>query len=278
MFRFSTRRFALVCLALGGLAGAARANTMIDFETRPNGNTPTDDSVLGNPYQIDGGGTVRFFFDRPDVNGKYNNTFDSGHDALPVFEQVGTDGTDGFVASRAGEGVHDRAPFGSGLNPVLGNFFLRQPDAIGSVPGPFIIAYDTTQVIREFSGEIWDIDATREGLFEQWKVDVLDTSGGVLATLISPRGEGPGGTGPGALDSLPWMFGFTNLPDGVAAIRISFSHRPGAKTDGIGLAFNNFSPTFAVPGSVVPEPSSLALLGLGSLAGLVGAIRCQRRR
>ncbi len=270
MIRPTLLRWSLLA-ALGCLPGATFANSMITFETRPNGSAPADDAVLHNPYTIDGGGTVRFFFDVADQNGVYNNTYDDGWDVKPVFEQWGTDGTDGFVATLAGG--FDMAPMGSGLNPVLGDFFLRQPDAIGSVPGPFIIAYDTTQTIREFSGEIWDIDSTREGKNEQWRVDVLDASGVVLRTRLSPDGRGAPGGG-NSLDSLPWHFGFNNLPDGVAAIRLTFV---GTKTDGIGLAFNNFSPTFAVPGSVVPEPSSLALLGTAAGAGLLTAARRRRR-
>ena len=255
---------------LGCLApGPARASDMIGFETRPDGAPPVDDAVPRGRYALSGGGSVGFFFD---TNG--NDVFDRGVDALPVFEQVGTDGDDGFVATSAGTGVHDRAPQGSGLNPRLGQFFLRQPDPIGGVPGPFVIDYDTTQTIREFSGEIWDVDATGGGLYEQWRVDVLSDTGSVLASLLSPKGLGPGD--PNSLDSLPWAFGFRDLPNGVKSIRLTFV---GTKTNGIGLAFNNFSPTFAVPGSIpVPEPSGLALLGSATALGLAATARRRRRR
>lgn len=250
---------ALCCLA----CAPARAGDMIDFETRPDGTSPVDDSVLRNRYELSGGGTVGFFFDT-----NRNNTFDRGTDVLPVFEQAGTDGTDGFRAGTAGPGLFDRPRDGSGVGPQLGRYFLRQPDPIGGLPGAFVIDYDTTQTIREFSGEIWDLDAN-----ERWRVDVLDAAGKVLRTRRSPQGMG-GTTGPGALDSLPWLFGFKDLPDGVKSIRLTFV---GAKTDGIGLAFNNFSPTFAVPGSTVPEPSSLALLGSAAALGLAATLRRRRR-
>ncbi|WP_165250913.1 PEP-CTERM sorting domain-containing protein [Paludisphaera soli] len=242
--------------AFCGLAFATSAAAdMIDFETRPDGSTPVDDARLVSPYAIAGGGSVRFFFD---VNG--NDRFDLGVDALPRFEARGEDGTDGFVSSTA-PGPFDRAREGYGLQ--LGRWFLRQPDGIGVLPGPFLIEYDTTQVIREFSGEIWDIDGG-----EQWRVDVLNGTGSILTTLLSPQGVGR--NDPATLDSLPWNFGFKGLPDGVKSIRLTFV---GTKTDGIGLAFNNFSPTFAVPGSVVPEPSSLALMAIGLAAAAAGRRR-----
>ncbi|MEO6809922.1 MAG: PEP-CTERM sorting domain-containing protein [Isosphaeraceae bacterium] len=248
MRRLPQFSFCIVILALIAVKADAE---IIDFELTPDGSTPTDNAALHLPYAIDGGGTVKFFFD---TNG--NNVFDRGTDQLPVFEQIGANDPDGFHSEywsdQKGTPVFDRARPGYG--PQLGQFFLRQPDGIGVVNGPFMISYDTPQTIREFSGEIWDIDKG-----EKWRVDVLNPSGSVLATRDSPVGLA--GLDPASLDSLPWNFAFTNLPDGVQAIRLTFI---GAKTDGIGLAFNNFSATRAVP-----EPTSLALLTLGTL-GLLG--------
>lgn len=240
----------LVCLACTLLAFRpiqTRAD-FIDFEHRPNGTVPADDSSLGNPYNIEGGGTVRFFFD---ANG--NNRYDLGTDILPVFERAGEDGTDGFRSTFTG--VSDTAR--PGYVGQLGDFFLRQPDGIGPVPAPFLILYDTTQVIRSFSGEIWDIDGTSAVNTEQWRVDALNASGTVLASILSPLESTSDAS---SLDSLPWNFQFRNLPDGLSAVRLTFV---GGKTDGVGLAFNNFSPTFAVP-----EPSAVTLFASGA-AGLV---------
>ncbi len=124
------------------------AASIIDFETTPSGATPVDNATLATPYNLAGGGTVDFFFD---TNG--NNVFDSGGDARGLFEAYGADGSDGFA--NATTGIADTA--NGGLAGQLGNFFLRQP-VEGTVPGPFIIAYNTTQTITALSGEIVKTD------------------------------------------------------------------------------------------------------------------------
>jgi hypothetical protein len=221
---------------------------IIDFETTPVGGSPSDNQVLDGTYNIAGGGTVRFFFD---INA--NDFYDSLVDQLPYFEQIELDGVDGFLSNPTNvgaAGVRDRAR--PGLEGQLATFFLRhQAGNTGNVPGPFLIAYDTVQAITQFSGEIWDIDGEAVLGTEQWRVEALDVSGTVLGSLLSPAGLD---SSPTSLDSLPWNFAFTNLPAGVQSIRLTFV---GTKSQGIGLAFNNFSPTFAVP-----EPSS-------TVAGLV---------
>jgi hypothetical protein len=220
---------------------------IVTFDQTPSGATPADNSALASPYAIDGGGTVQFFFD---TSG--NGSFDSGVDALPIFEAAGdADPESGFVNN--GLGRNDAAA--PGFENQLGTHFLRQPASLGAIPAPFFVDYDTVQMITELSGEIWDIDGVIEPTdpgfgTEQWLVEVLNTSGAILASRLSPLGTAP--TVP--LDGQPWIFSFTNLPSGVDKIRITFTGTRPA----VGLAFNNFSPTVAIP-----EPSSLLVWILG---------------
>lgn len=246
--------FALLLMLAAGPARPAGAN-FINFETRPNGATPTDNVGLFNSYTITGG-TVGFYF------------LDSGGNRVnPVFEARGEADGDpqGFYSYRNSASDTPSAP-------GLGNWFLRQPDGNGVLPGPFIIDYNTTITIDALSGEIWDIDGTADIGFEQWIVEVLDRSGRVVATQISPRGLDPSLTN-ASLDSLPWTFAFSNLTalsTEVTRVRISFSTEPGAKTGGVGLAFNNFSAFQAVP-----EPGSVILTAIGGI-GLLALSRRAR--
>ena len=221
--------------------------SVIDFETTPAGGIPTDNQVLTAPYPITGGGTVKFFFD---VNG--NGIYDAGIDDNPIFEQAGQDGTDAFNSTVTG--LNDTAA--PGFTGQLGNYFLRHPLPF-SLPPAFIADYSTSQTITGLSGEIWDIDSGAQGNTEQWLVEVLDGANTVLASQLSPLGNSA------ALDSLPWTFAFSGLPAGVDKVRLTFV---GTKTTGIGLAFNNFSPTTAVP-----EPT-------GAAACLAGGLLLHRRR
>ncbi len=229
----------LLACCLAPLASAA----VIDFETTPAGPLPTDNLVLNTPFAITGGGNVQFYFD---VNG--NNSYDAGLDDDPIFERIGQDGSDAYTSSVSGS-ADTAAP---GFAPQLGFYFLRHPMPF-SLPPSFVIDYNTAQTITGLSGEIWDIDGTPTNT-ERWLVEVLDGPGSVLASQLSPLGNST------ALDSLPWTFGFSGLPAGVDKVRLTFA---GTKTTGIGLAFNNFSPTVAVP-----EPGVMLLAGCGGV-GLV---------
>ena len=173
-------------------------------------------------------------------------------DAAPLFEAAGQDGTDGFVNSMSG--INDDAA--AGFHAQLGHFFLRQV-VNGIVPPPFIVDYTTGQTITSLSGEIWDIDGSAALGTEQWLVEVLNGANAVITSTMSPLGTGPAG------DSLPWTFSFGGLPAGVDKVRITFI---GTKTQGLGLAFNNFRPT------TVPEPFGLVIAALGAV-GLAGLRR-----
>ena len=221
---------------------------LIDFETTPAGGVPTDNAFLTTPYNLSGGGTVAFFFD---VNG--NLVFDPGIDEQPVFEIVGNaDAQPGFANSITGIPDTASGTFG----PQLGNYFLRQRQP-GAPPAPFIVDYNTAAPIGALHGEVWDIDGL-PGDTEQWLVEILDSSNAVLTSQISPLGIDL------SMDGEPWDFTFSGLPSGVDKVRITFI---GSKTNGVGLAFNNFDPFN------VPEPASATIL-----AAVVSSMFLRRER
>jgi hypothetical protein len=224
-----------VVAALAALTANAQ---LIDFEHDPGGAIPTDNAPLNAPYNLTGGGTVTFFFDNT-----LDNALNAG-DTLPLFEATGPDGSDGFV-NPGGIGDVPNPPDAA----QLGAFFLRQPNN-GTVPPPFIIDYNTAQIINSLSGELWDIDGSAALGTEKWFVEVLDAANVTLASQMSPVGTT---SGVGTLDARPWTFTFSGLPAGVDKVRITFM---GTKTMGLGLAFNNFRPT------TVPEPSAALLMAL----------------
>jgi hypothetical protein len=235
----------IVCLLVFCSKATAQ---VITFETTPDGSTPFDDSFLNSPYNI-AGGTVRFFFDK---NG--NNKYDPLIDVLPEFEKAGKDTVNAFAS--AWDSSSDMAK--PGYAGQLGTYFLRVP-GVGPTgnqppdpPGPFIAQYITTDTITALSGEIWDIDGGAKT--EQFRIEVLNSSGNVLATELSPLGDNT------SLDSLPWVFSFQGLSPEAESVRLTFI---GTKSGGAGFALNNFSVT------MVPEPSSIALLAIGAVGFVV---------
>lgn len=257
MFRFAPPRLVNYglrsCLALS-ITYLLTANVqagILTFDKAPNGSTPTDNSGLGinDAYHINGV-AVTFGFDTV-ADGTWTA------DTPVIFEQVGgSDTSNGFQSYFAGG--HDVAR--PGASSSLGDFFLRQPNAIGAFPEALVIDYD--QNVSALSGEIWDIDTGSFPRFEQWKVSAFTATGALVDSTLSPQGLPQ--TDVNSLDGLPWTFSLSG--NGIRKVTIEFV----GTTSIVGFAFDNFNPTAAA----VPEPTSFAILGLGALS----LVALRRRR
>lgn len=223
-------RHAFFAFALGALLATPLAAQVIDFETDPAGAASLDDATLGlaSAYTV-GPLSITFGFDT-DLNGV--------PETPASIEVVGPDVIDGFAACLA------RDTAAPGFGPQLGNFFLRGNAATDF--GLLVITY-AGGVVNGASGEIWDIDGLSNGT-EQYRVRAYDSSGTLLATIDSPLSTQDSGCANTELDGRPWLFNFTGVP-GIARITIDFI---GTKTNGIGLAFNNFNATGEPSVSVSP--------------------------
>jgi len=223
----------LLCLLALSLLGATPLSAqVITFETNPAGAPSTDDAALGlaAAYTV-GPLSIRFGIDG-DLNGVPETT--------AFFERSGPDVIDGFVACNGNDVA---AP---GFAPQLGGFFLRASP--GGDFGVLIITY-SGGVVNGASGEIWDIDGLSSGT-ERYRVRAFDSGGALLATIDSPVSTQDSGCANTELDGKPWTFNFFATP-GIARITIDFT---GTKTNGIGLAFNNFNATGEQP--VPAKPAS----------------------
>lgn len=223
-------RSILILLAVCAVLATPAAAQVIDFETDPAGAPSVDDAVLGlgAAYTV-GPLSIRFGFDG-DLNGVPETT--------AAFERSGPDVLDGFVACN---GRDVAAP---GFAPQLGGFFLRGNS--GGDFGVLVITY-TGGVVSGASGEIWDIDGLSNGT-EQYRVRAFDAGSTLLATIDSPVSTQDSGCANTELDGKPWTFSFVGVP-GIARITIDFI---GTKTNGIGLAFNNFNATGEQPVPATP--------------------------
>jgi len=226
--------------------------SLIDFETTHSGGVPSDNLVVElDHYFISDGVSVSFGFDTTD---------DGFPDSTGMFEEaaggeevVGGVKNSGFKSSYGSR--YDIAA--TGYEALLGNYFFRQKEAYMPF-GTFHIIYDAVDPVTAASGEIWDIDG-KTGKTEQFYVEAFNGSVS-LASIYSPLGIS---YGQNSLDGKPWVFGFNGLSN-ITRIEITFV---GSKTQGIGLAFNNFSPLqdVRVPLSTVPEPATFAIVTLGLL-------------
>jgi hypothetical protein len=225
------------------------AGGMIDFETVP-GSASADQLAIFSQYQ-----------------GLFGVTFSLSTGGTPFLEAVGSaDVGNGFVNDNLG-GLPDVAA--SGYTNQLKNFFLRLgTTTLESLPVPrLVITYSAP--VTAASAEIWDIDAQGPGT-EQWLVEAYNGANAVVDSSASPLGTN---NGSGSLDGKPWAWSFNHgMTADIHRIELSFT---GSKTNGIGLAFDNFSPSSPV--EAVPEPSALLML-LSGLGAIGARLRFKRRR
>ena len=202
------------------LQGLLRAGE-IDFETRPDGRRPRDNTTLDAPYSVDGI-VVRFGFDI---------TNDGVIDSAPFFErQSHADAAPhGFLAGTTAP-RQDRVLATDGS---MGRYFLRggglnQQD---DVPGRFIIEFLTPNVTY-LEGEIWDVDGTSTADAEQWDLRVFDSEGKLVQTHSTGLRTGQ------RFDGRPYDFSFGDLTTGVQ--RVEFEFTGTRNLVDVGLAFDNF--------------------------------------
>ena len=128
------------------------------------------------------------------------------------------------------------------LNALLGQFFLRSPEGQRQAGDVGLrIDYGNNVGMRYAGGEIWDIDGERPNNTEQWQIDAFNAANQIVASQTSPLSIDQGN--PDSLDSLPWEFELAAHED-IAYVLVEFI---GTKTDGVGLAFNNFTTAITLP-------------------------------
>ncbi len=215
---------------------------IIDFETTASGAVPTDNQVIGLNDNFSADGVL--------VSFGFDTTGNGVIDSEAVFEAIAggeESGNSGFQSLYTGK--YD-IPEPNSAN-LLGGFFLRQQNAYQPF-GTFHINYTADNPVTEASGEIWDIDG-KPSKTEQFFIEAYNDNT-LLASMASPLGDNKD------LDGMPWAFGFENLSN-ITRIEITFT---GSKTQGIGLAFNNFSPVEDISEQTnsVSEPSTMAIFSM----------------
>lgn len=233
----------------GLLVSYAHGIAIVNFETKPDGNAPIDDTPLGtsDAYTLDNGVQMTFGID---------HTSDFVADTAAYFEQIGANGDDGFSGFPTNSSEIDTAA--PGYEAQLGTFFLRAPNHFLDVDAPLGLRIDFDApdgyVVTQISGEVWDIDGGTN--YEEWIVIAFNSANSIIGLLNSPQGDDD------ALNQKPWDFELI-VREGFDHILI---HYIGARRMGIGQGFNNFTASI----NRIPEPTSATLFALGFLlpAGL----------
>jgi hypothetical protein len=230
---YQRMRIPVALLALGAVAGAANAST-IDFEVMPGGGSATELVAIGDQYRSTFG--VRFLMEEG---------------GAPLLAQVG-----GQMTAFGGgiENIPDTPLPGQGV----GDFFLTDDDSVADPPKALWIGYDTP--VSAASGIILDIDfwGRSTTIYEAWTIDAFDVNGQYLESLELRAGD------PGTGDGVASIWSFERPIADIVLIRVAYT---GTKDFGVGLAFDNFSPSqpFRAP-AAIPEPGAAMLFAAGVAA------------
>jgi hypothetical protein len=135
-----------------------------------------------------------------------------------------------------------------GIN--VGSFFLTDDDVVSGSAPALIVSY--TNPVAAASGILLDIDGT-----EAWQIQARDSSNVVIDTLNLSANN--------TLDGSATQWSFNHASADIFSIRMVQTGNQAL----VGLAFDNFSPS-----SAIPEPSSLAVLGLTGATILRRRKRC----
>ena len=206
----------------------------ITFEFVPGLPAPMDQMTISNQYAADFG--VSFHYE----DGSYPQL--AKRDSPRTAFQGPNDGDDNAKQ-----------------NQGCGDFFLTDDGIVGDAPSPLVIAY--SHPVAAASGVIIDIDsAPAFGGNERWLLEARDTNNVLLAT--NRLGVTAFNSGEGL--ATPWSLKRPTAD--IAFIRIIYD---GPKTNGIGLAFDNFSPALPIAPAVLSITKTQALAQVG-IDGTIG--------
>jgi hypothetical protein len=220
-----------VVLAVLVISPATQGQT-IDFEKVPGIAVPIDGMSISNQFQ-----------------GIFGVSFSLEGGGFPVLAKVGAP-----LTAFSGPTGED----GPATNQNAGSFFLTDDGQTGLAPPALIISYG--QPVAAASGVIIDIDSNPAlGGAERWRVEARNATNVLLeSTLLAPNSFN-GGDG----KATPWSFARTT--NDIYFVRVVYA---GDKTNGIGLAFDNFSPSLPVEAARL----RLTRTGLRSAIELSGSI------
>jgi len=238
-------------LLLFSLVQNSQAAT-IDFELLPNGDIPTEGTVISDQFEA-----------------AYGITFSLTNGGSPVLvggSTVLTGGAAGLGSYRAlGSGFFGPGLFSPDTNPdtpahnqPVGTFFLTDDLQLG-LSSDLVITY--TNPVSAASGVILDIDNS-----EEWTITAYDSANNVVGVVILSFDQSDTGDG----IATAWSFDHGDMNDIAKIVFHGERTDPGNyPSELFGLAFDSFSSS----SPIVPAPASFLLL----LSGLIGLLRFTRR-